>query len=282
MSGFILDNHYRFRYNKIRILTGSDDMFRQGQYRIISKKNLAKGVYDIEILCPDVAELAEAGQFVQAAAEGFFLRRPISICDIDKDKGTIRLVFEIRGKGTEKLAELNCGDNIDLIAPLGKGFKKLDRSKKVICVGGGIGTPPMVSIAKEYGGNATAISGFRNMAAVILQEDFKAIGAKCVLCTDDGSAGRKGFVTDALRDEIKIQMPDIVYACGPMVMLKNVAAICKENGIECQVSLEQRMACGVGACLVCVCKTVKDGEQFNSHVCKDGPVFDSEEVLFDE
>lgn len=257
-------------------------MYKQGKFQIIEKKNLAKGIYDFEILCPEVAELAEPGQFVQASAEGFFLRRPISICNIDKEKGTIRLVFEIRGKGTEKLAELNKGDSIDLIAPLGNGFKVLERGKKAICVGGGIGTPPMISIAKEYGENAVVISGFRNMAAVILQDDITSIGAKNVLCTDDGSAGIKGFVTEALKAEIEASEPDIVYSCGPMVMLKNVTAICKEYNIECQVSLEQRMACGVGACLVCVCKTVKNGEEFNSHVCKDGPVFNSEEVVFDE
>ncbi len=256
-------------------------MYKQGKYLIVDKKNLAKGIFDIEVLCPEAAELAQPGQFVQAAAEGFFLRRPISICDINKEKGTLRLVFEIRGKGTEKLAGLNVGDTIDLIAPLGNGFKVLENGKRALCIGGGIGTPPMLGIAKEYGENATVISGFRNMAAVILQDDYKAAGAKTVLCTDDGSAGMKGFVTDALKAELEMQKPDIVYACGPMIMLKNITAICKDNGIECQVSLEQRMACGVGACLVCVCKTVKSGEEFNSHVCKDGPVFDSEEVVFE-
>lgn len=256
-------------------------MYKQGKYQIIEKNNLAKGIFDFEILCPETAAIAEPGQFVQAAAEGFFLRRPISICDINKEKGTVRLVFEIRGKGTEKLAGLNKGDSIDLIAPLGNGFKVLEKGKKAICVGGGIGTPPMLSIAKKYGENAVVISGFRNMAAVILQDDFKAVGGKTVLCTDDGSAGMKGFVTDALRAEIETAKPDIVYSCGPMVMLKNITAMCKEYGIECQVSLEQRMACGVGACLVCVCKTVKNGEEFNSHVCKDGPVFDSKEVVFE-
>ena len=256
-------------------------MYKQGKYLIVDKKNLAKGIFDIEVLCPEVAKLSKAGQFVQAAAEGFFLRRPISICDIDKKKGTIRLVFEIRGKGTEKLAGLNTGDTIDLIAPLGNGFKVLEKGKKAVCIGGGIGTPPMLGIAKEYGENATVISGFRNMAAVILQDDYKAVGAKTVLCTDDGTAGIKGFVTDAFKEELEKDKPDIVYACGPMIMLKNLTAICKENGIECQVSLEQRMACGVGACLVCVCRTVKSGEEFNSHVCKDGPVFDSEEVVFE-
>lgn len=257
-------------------------MYKQGKYPIVSKKTLAKGVFDIEIYCPHIAKEARAGQFAQVAAEGFFLRRPISICDIDKNKGTICLVFEVRGHGTDKLSELNKDCLIDIIAPLGNGFKVLEKGKKAICIGGGIGTPPMVGIAKEYGENATVISGFRNASAVILQEDFKAIGADTILCTDDGSAGIHGFVTDAFKAELNKEKPDIVYACGPMVMLKNITKICEENGIYCQVSLEQRMACGVGACLVCVCRTVKDGQEFNSHVCKDGPVFDSKEVLFDE
>lgn len=255
-------------------------MYKQGKYPIIAKKTLAKGIFDVEILCPDVAELAQPGQFAQVAAEGFFLRRPISICDIDKNKGTIRLVFEVRGKGTEKLSELNVGGLIDIIAPLGKGFKT-ETGKKVICVGGGIGVPPMVGVAKAYGENAVAISGFRNMAAVILQEDFEKAGARTILCTDDGSAGRKGFVTDTLAEQIAADKPDLVVACGPMIMLKKVAETAEQNGIECQVSLEQRMACGVGACLVCACKTVRDGSEIHSHVCKDGPVFDSKEVVFE-
>ena len=217
-------------------------MYKQGKYPIVSKKTLAKGIFDIEIYCPHIAKAAKAGQFAQVQAEGFFLRRPISICDINKDKGTIRLVFEVRGHGTDKISELNKGDLVDIIAPLGNGFKVLDKGKKAVCIGGGIGTPPMVGIAKEYGENATVISGFRNAAAVILQEDFKAMGCDVQLCTDDGSAGRKGFVTDALLDVLKSEKPDIVYACGPMIMLKNITKICEENGIYCQVSLEQRMA----------------------------------------
>ncbi len=262
------------------VITGDDIMYKQGKYPIVEKRNLAKNVFDIEIYCPEVAELAKPGQFAQVAAEGFFLRRPISICAIDKQKGTIRLVFEIRGKGTEKLAELDKNDLIDIIAPLGNGFRVLGKGKKAICVGGGIGVPPMVGIAGEYGENAVAISGFRNMAAVILQEDFEKLGAETVLCTDDGSAGEKGFVTDALTKQIAKEKPDIIYACGPMVMLERVTDIAEKNGVECQVSLEQRMACGVGACLVCACKTVKDGKEIHSHVCKDGPVFDSKEVVF--
>lgn len=254
--------------------------YTQGKYIIVGKKAIAKNIYDFEISCKEVAEAAQCGQFVHIAADGFSLRRPISICGIDKEKGTLRIVFEVRGKGTEKISELRKGDLIDMIAPLGKGFKILEKGKKAICIGGGIGTPPMLGVAKEYGENATVISGFRTASIAILQDDFKAQKNNTILCTDDGTAGRKGFVTEALKDCLAKEKPDIIYACGPNVMLKAVAQIAKDNGVYCQVSLEERMGCGVGACLVCACKTVKDGEEYFAHVCKDGPVFSSEEVVF--
>lgn len=255
-------------------------MYKQGKYPIVEKAAVAKGIFDITVKCPHIAKEAQPGQFAQVAAEGFFLRRPISICDIDKENGTIRLVFEVRGKGTDKISELNKGDLIDIIAPLGNGFKVLGEGKKAVCIGGGIGTPPMLGIAKEYGENATVISGFRSASAVILQEDFAACGAETVLCTDDGTAGIHGFVTEALKAVLESKKTDIIYACGPMPMLKAIVTLADEYGIETQVSLEQRMACGVGACLVCVCRTVKDGKEIFSHVCKDGPVFDGKEVDF--
>lgn len=252
-------------------------MYKQGKYIICEKKAIARGVFDLTISCPDVAQLAKAGQFAQVAADGFFLRRPISICDIDKDAGTIRLVFEVRGKGTEKLSELNKGDLIDIIAPLGNGFTYLE-GKKAVCVGGGIGVPPMLGIAKMYGGSAQVISGFRTAGIAILQEDFAKAGCVTTLCTDDGTAGIHGFVTDPLEQRLKEDKPDIIYACGPEAMLRNIVKLAKQYGVRSEVSLEQRMACGVGACLVCACKTVKDGEQILKHVCKDGPVFDGEEA----
>ena len=252
----------------------------QGEYLIIDKKSIGKGIYDYVILCPEIAKIAQAGQFVHISAKGFSLRRPISICDINSEKGTLRVVFEVRGNGTDEISKLNKGEVINMIAPLGKGFRVLDKGKKAVCIGGGIGTPPMLAIAKEYGENATVISGFRTSAIAILQDDFKSCGANAILCTDDGTAGIHGFVTDALKACIDKEKPDIIYACGPMPMLKAVASIAEANDIECQVSLEQRMACGVGACLVCACMTVQDGKQIYSHVCKDGPVFDSKEVVF--
>lgn len=256
--------------------------YTQGRYLILSKRTLAKEIYDMTILCPDVAEIAKAGQFVNIKADGFMLRRPISICDIDKAKGTIRIVFEVRGSGTKELSQLAENDLIDIVAPLGgRGFK-MEEPKTAVIIGGGIGTPPMLAVARKFGTNATVITGFRNAAAVILQEDFAKAGAKTILCTDDGSAGRKGFVTEALKESLTENTPDIIYACGPDVMLRKVVEMAKEKNIKCQVSLEERMGCGVGACLVCACRTIRNGEEYYAHVCKDGPVFNAEEVIFDD
>lgn len=256
--------------------------YTQGKYLVLSKKTLAKEIYDITILCPDVAEAAVAGQFVNIKVDGFMLRRPISICSIDKKKGTLRIIFEVRGEGTKELSQLSEGSMIDIVAPLGgRGFE-LDGHETAVIIGGGIGNPPMLAVAEKFGKNATVISGYRNASAVILQDDFKATGAETILCTDDGSAGRKGFVTDALKEVLESKKPDIIYACGPNVMLRRIIEIAKANGVKCQVSLEERMGCGVGACLVCACRTIRDGNEYYAHVCKDGPVFNAEEVLFDE
>lgn len=256
--------------------------YTQGRYIILSKKTLAKEIYDMTILCPEIAEIAKAGQFVNVKVNGFTLRRPISICSIDREKGTLRIVFEVRGEGTKEMSQLAEGELIDIVAPLGgRGFK-VDQFETAVIIGGGIGTPPMLAVAEKFGEKGTVISGFRNAAAVILQDDFKATGAETILCTDDGSAGKKGFVTDALKEVLSRKKPDVIFACGPDVMLRRVIEIAKENNIKCQVSLEERMGCGVGACLVCACRTIRGGDEYYAHVCKDGPVFNAEEVLFDE
>ena len=255
--------------------------YTQGLYPIVEKKSIAAEIYDLTVFCPEIARTAVCGQFVNIKVDGFMLRRPISLCGIDAEKGTIRIVFQVRGSGTKELSNLCKGQLIDMVAPLGgRGFTLLDNDKRAVIIGGGIGNPPMLPIAKHYGKNATVISGFRNAAAVILQEDFAETGARTVLCTDDGSVGKKGFVTEALSEELNTMKPDIIYACGPSVMLKGVVDIARAADVRCEVSLEERMGCGVGACLVCACRTVKDGEEFYKHVCKDGPVFSGEEVLF--
>ncbi len=252
----------------------------QGKYQVIENKALARDIFSIVILCPEIAEIAVPGQFVHILPESQTLRRPISICDTDKNAGTLRIVFIVKGEGTKKISQAREGTLIDMLAPLGHGFTVNDNFKKVILIGGGIGTPPMLPLAKHYGEKAVVISGFRNAEAVILQNDFRQTGAETILCTDDGSMGRNGFVTEPLKELLDRDSADAVYACGPMPMLKNIAAIANERNVYCEVSLEERMGCGIGACLVCACKTMKDGEEHFAHVCKNGPVFDAKEVIW--
>ena len=234
-------------------------------------------IYDFEILYPEFAQAAKPGQFAHILLPGRTLRRPISICDTNPEKGTIRLVFQIRGSGTAQMADYQKEQWLDVLAPLGNGFKLENPNKKAVFVGGGIGVPPLLAASKFYGKNATVALGFRNKNAVILEDDFKASGADVRIATDDGSYGYHGLVIDLIKDE----KPDIIYACGPTPMLKAVAKFAEENGIECQISLEERMACGIGACLGCAVKLKdEDGNEYNGHVCKDGPVFDYRKVVY--
>jgi dihydroorotate dehydrogenase electron transfer subunit len=249
-----------------------------GSYPLVKKEELAKGFYSFTLSCPAVAEAAKPGQFVNLKVPEFSLRRPVSICEIDKVSGTLRLVFEVRGDGTEHLAMFEEGDQIDMLAPLGNGFA-VSPAEKAVVVGGGIGVPPMLELAKRFNGTASAVLGFRNAAASILEKDFRACCANTLLFTDDGSKGEKGFVTDGLKKLLSREKPDVIYACGPEMMLKNVIRLADSSGIRCQVSMEQRMACGVGACYVCACRMVMDGEEYYGHVCKDGPVFDSKQLV---
>ena len=254
--------------------------YTQGRYPLIKKESIAKEIYSFTILCPEVAEVTKEGQFVHILPKGYTLRRPISICGIDKSKGTLRIVFEVRGDGTKELSETHTGELIDMIAPCGNGFNLSSDIKKVVLIGGGIGTPPMLPLAERFGADATVITGFRNASAVILQDDFKSTGAKTILCTDDGSTGIHGLVTNPLEEVLKLEKVDLICACGPTPMLKAISKLANDFNVECQVSLEERMGCGIGACLVCACKVNKDGEEQMLHVCKNGPVFSSKEVVW--
>lgn len=251
------------------------------KYRILDKQKIAADTYSYIISCPEAAAAAKAGQFVHIRAEGYTLRRPISICEIDRSKGTIRIVFEVRGGGTDKMSQLSVGDDIDMIAPLGNGFtiKEIPENKNVIVVGGGIGVPPMCGVTSCYK-NVKAIIGFRSKDKVILEEDLKRLGADVTVCTDDGSYGYNGVVTNPLEEELKKGIAAMIYACGPTPMLKAVVNSAKKYNIPCEVSLEQRMACGVGACVGCACNINRNGENLVLRVCKDGPVFNGEEVVF--
>lgn len=243
--------------------------------KLIKKEEIAKGMFDFLLECPELACKAQAGQFAHIAVPGKTLRRPISICDATDT--TLRIVFQVKGEGTDILSKSKVGDEIDILAPLGHGFE-IPQGKKVAFVGGGIGVPPMLYSAKQAS-EAIAILGFRNKDAVILTDDFEKVCQKVYVATDDGSFGIHGFTTDVLKTVINDV--DLVCACGPTPMLKALAQICKDNNTPCQVSLEERMGCGIGACLVCACKTLdKNGNEEHSHVCKKGPVYNAEEVVW--
>ena len=251
-------------------------------YPILEKAEIAAGVFSYIIHCPEPASAAKAGQFVHIGVEGHTLRRPISICEIDKEKGTLRIVFEVRGAGTDKLSKLNVGDKINMIAPLGNGFtvSEIPSDKTVIVVGGGIGVPPMLQTAKSFPNNRVkAVTGFRSKDRVILEDDFVSIGADISVCTDDGSYGEKGLVTFPLIEELEKGNTAMVCACGPTPMLKAIVNTVKLYNVPCEVSLEQRMACGVGACVGCAVNINRGGRDFVLRVCKDGPVFKAEEVV---
>lgn len=243
---------------------------------LIGKYRLTPTIYDFRLKNAQLAQITKPGQFAHILIPGKTLRRPISICDVEDD--IIRIVFEIRGEGTKILSECETGDIINIIAPLGKGFD-IPENKKIAFIGGGIGVPPMLYSAKKSGKNAVVINGFRDRSAVILTDDFKKIGCKLIETTDNGTYGIHGFVTTPLMEVI--ESIDMICTCGPAPMLKNIYKIAKEHNKPCFVSLEQRMACGVGACLGCAVGIKKtDGTITYKHVCKDGPVFNAEEVAW--
>lgn len=243
------------------------------QLELLSNQEIADGIFDmrLEYIQDDLP--VECGQFAHVYVPGKSLRRPISVCDASQN--VLRLVYQVKGEGTKIMSKMQAGSDVDVLVPLGNGFK-IEQDRRYCLIGGGIGAPPMLYTAKQCD-NPLIITGFRNESLVVLQDDFKSVG-ETLLCTDDGSAGRKGFVTDLLRE--KIDEIDEVCACGPTPMLKAVAAVCAEFNKPCQISLEERMGCGVGACLVCAVKVRKNGEEIMQHVCKNGPVFNAEEVVF--
>lgn len=255
--------------------------YTQKKYEIVGTENIADSIYSFKIKVGNDVELAKPGQFVHIAIPGHTLRRPISICQINKEKQTIRIVFAAKGNGTRELSDCGVGSKVDVLGPLGNGFKLVPKDSNVILVGGGIGVPPMVGLSDYYGENAIAISGFRDKSIIILQDEFKKNGTETILCTDNGSAGIHGFVTQPLEEILKSgKKIDMVYSCGPIPMLKNIAGVCEKYNTPCQVSLEQRMGCGIGACLCCETKIYDNGQIEYKQVCKDGPVFDSKEVAW--
>lgn len=246
---------------------------------IISNGEIAQGIYEIRFKNRSIAEAAEPGQFVHIKiGKGLdpLLRRPISICKVDASKGIVSLVYQVIGKGTKVLAEYMPGEALDVMGPLGKGFPVLEKGKSAV-IGGGIGNAPLLELASRLQ-NCDAYLGFRGQGYKL--EEFKAYCSEVHLSSDDGSVGTKGFVTGLFES---LKQYDAVYTCGPKPMMRRVKEICQRDGIKCYISVEERMGCGIGACLVCACKTQEaDGSWHYRKACKDGPVFDAEEVTLDE
>lgn len=221
------------------------------------------------------------GQFVHIkCGEGSLLRRPISVCSCQEDEpeDILAIAFEVRGEGTAWLAEREVGEKLDVLGLLGHGFQ-VDPEGRYLLVGGGIGIPPMRGCAQYTQGRSTAILGGRSADKIILLDCFRDECAEVQVATDDGSLGYHGYVDALVRQTLEKDKDfTAVLACGPKPMLRNVAKVAEEFGVPCQVSMEERMGCGVGACLVCACD-MADGTR--KHVCKDGPVFDSKEVDWD-
>ncbi len=247
---------------------------------VASQEKLAEGIYSMWIDAEPVAVQAKAGQFVSVYSKdgAKLLPRPISLCEVDKEKGRIRLVYRVAGAGTEEFSHYQAGDSIDILGPLGNGFPLENMTgKKAFLMGGGIGIPPMLELAKELDCEKQAVLGYRD-AGMFLKDEFEPY-ASVYAATEDGSAGTKGNVMDAVRENGL--EADVIFACGPTPMLRAIKAYAMEHKIECYLSLEEKMACGIGACLACVCKS-KDVDEHshvhNKRICKDGPVFRAEEV----
>ena len=253
--------------------------------KIKAVEQLSPTIYKLTIESEYVAQNARPGQFVNVkCCDGLnvLLRRPISICDVDRKNGTFDIVFQVRGNGTEYLAQKKPGNIVDIIAPLGNPFDIVEEYTKVAVVGGGIGIFPLLHLLKEKKAlKKTAFLGFRSKEFIVMTEEFEKASDQLFISTDDGSMGHKGLIIDVLEKDLLENEYDIIYTCGPTPMIKKTVEIAQNRNIRCQVSLEQRMGCGIGACLVCACKTKLGDEWEYSHVCKDGPIFWSNEVIFD-
>lgn len=279
---------------------------------VVDQNALGSGIYDLTLKTKNIAKAAKAGQFVSVYSNdrSKLLPRPISLCGIDRDEDTIRLVYRVTGEntGTEEFSKLVMGDRIRILGPLGNGFT-VEPGKKAFLIGGGIGVPPMLQLAKDINSGVVQttgavdtntqekgqteekqinghgkkicdmniIMGYRDENTFLLDE-FKE-QADSFVVTEDGSVGTKGNVIDAIKENGL--EADVIYACGPMPMLRALKAYAMEHDMECYVSMEERMACGIGACLACVCKT-KDKDAHsnvnNKRICKEGPVFNAKEV----
>jgi len=238
------------------------------QFRVIECSQIAERIYSLVFDASDVASSVAPGQFVHVkCGEGLLLRRPISVCDVDES--LVKLVFEVKGQGTLWMSKLKPGDWLDVLGPLGRGFPKTD--KRVLLIGGGIGAAPLLLAARKLGKRCDAVLGYAGANKAILLPQFASTCYSVKIYSDDGSIGTKGFVTDYFSSEFRVSDSELIFVCGPKPMLKRVTEL---SDITVYISLEERMGCGIGTCLTCVCKT--NGGY--SRVCKDGPVFEGGDV----
>ncbi len=243
---------------------------KQSIFEIVENKPLNQNVYKM-ILKGDTSDITACGQFINIQLEGLYLRRPISVCDADSK--TVTIIYKVVGKGTEQMSKMTAGETLDVLTGLGNGYDLSLSGDKPLLLGGGVGVPPLYMLAKkliEQGKAVTVILGFNTKDEVFYENEFKALGCNVTVTTVDGSYGVKGFVTDAYPDEYSY-----FYTCGPEPMLKAIYKTATTSG---QMSFEERMGCGFGACMGCSCKTITGYKR----ICKDGPVMQKEEILWED
>lgn len=254
--------------------------------KLIRKEEIIKGIFKFSVKTPEIVKLSKPGNFIEIRVTDQvepFLRRPISIYNLDKENGVLEFIFQVKGKGTEILARKEEGDNIDIIGPLGYGTFKFEKYKNVAVIGGGIGIFPLYELSKQAKQSNIKVStylGFRNKDFVMLEKEFNEVSNKLTITTDDGTYSNKGFAIDYLINDMENEKYDSIFACGPLPMLKAIQKYANDNNIDCQISLEEKMACGLGVCLGCAVKTAKSPKDAPEywHVCKGGPVFNSKDV----
>ncbi len=242
---------------------------KQGVFKIVENTPLTASVYRMR-LKGDTSAVTASGQFVNILLSGKFLRRPISVCDCEGD--VLTLVYKVVGKGTEQMAGMRVGEELDILTGLGNGYDLTPAGERPLLLGGGVGVPPLYMLAKKLvakGCDVTVILGFNTRDEIFYEEEFKSLGARVLLCTADGSYGSQGFVTDAMAGLDYTYF----YTCGPEPMLR---AVYRASVTEGQMSFEERMGCGFGACMGCSCKTLTG----NKRICKEGPVMRKEEILW--
>ena len=243
---------------------------KQVVYTIVSNEPVARDVYKM-VLAGDTSAITAPGQFINLQLDGFYLRRPISVCDYDAD--TVTLLYKVVGVGTEAMNGMKSDDKVDALTGLGNGFNTAKSGDAPLLIGGGVGVPPMFNLCKVLlaeGKKPTVILGFNSVADVFYEAEFKALGVDVIVTTADGSYGMRGFVTDAMKGLTY----SYFYTCGPEPMFRAIDKVATTSG---QYSFEERMGCGLGACMGCSCKTLTGYKR----ICKEGPVMEKEEILWE-